>query len=154
MKKGILLIALLATFGVAQAVEVGAFGAKDESHQDSGKNHSHYGVTAGEQFGKVSVEGEFSRLNQDSNKQDKYTAIVGYNVYTLGNVTLTPKVGGSYLNNTGTTEDGFAWRVGAGASVPLGGGFKAGVDFYRQYGQNRVSAFDGNTVQASVKYAF
>ena len=154
MKKGILLIALLATFGVAQAVEVGVFGAKDESHQDSGKNHSHYGVTAGEQFGKVSVEGEFSRLNQSGNNQDKYSVVAGYDICKLGNVTLTPKVGASYLNNVGSTADGYALRVGAGASVPLGGGFKAGVDFYRQYGQDRVSAFDGNTVQASLKYSF
>jgi hypothetical protein len=154
MKKSILLVALLATFGVAQAVEVGVLGAKDESHQDQGKDHSHYGLTVGEQFGKVSVEGEFSVLNQSGNDQEKYSVIAGYDVYKLGFVTLTPKAGVSYLSNTGNVADGYAIRAGVGASVPLSDSVKAGVDFYHQYGQNRVSAYDGNTIQASVKYAF
>jgi hypothetical protein len=154
MKKGVLLVALLATFGLAQAVEVGVFGAKDESHQDQGKNHSHYGLTVSEQIGKVSVEGEYSRMNQSGNNQDKYSVIAGYDVYKLGFVTLTPKVGASYLNNAGTTADGYAVRVGLGASAPLADHVKFGVDFYRQYGQDRVNAYDGNTVQASIKYAF
>jgi hypothetical protein len=153
MKK-LVVAALVAVSFAAGAVEVGVFGAKDESHQDLGKNHSHYGVTVGEQYGPVSVEGEFSRMSQNTNNQDKYSVVAGYNVAKLGNVTFTPKVGVAYLNNEGSTSDGFALRVGAGASVPLASKVTAGVDIYRQYGQDRVSTFDGNTVQASIKYSF
>jgi hypothetical protein len=153
MKKLLVAAAILAAFSSAQAVEVGVFAGEDVSHQDSAVNHSNFGATAGEHFGPVSASLEYARLNQTGANQNKYSVVAGYDVVKVGNITVTGKVGASYLDNQ-VAADGYAGRVGVGASVPLASKVSGTVDFYHQVGQERVKSFNGNTVTAGVKYSF
>jgi hypothetical protein len=55
-------------------------------------------------------------------------------------------------NQTGA--NGYALLVGLGVSMPVATKVSVGLDYTRQYGQDRVNAFDGNRLSANVKYAF
>ena len=44
--------------------------------------------------------------------------------------------------------------VGVGASMPVTKQVSVTVDFARQYGQERVQAFDGNRTTVGLKYKF
>ena len=142
------LIALAAT--AASAVEIGVTGTRDYS---GAQDHTGYGVSLGQKVGSVGLTAGFERFTAGTNDQDRYSLVVGYDVAKLGVVTVTPKVGVAYLNNQ-TTADGYAMTVGVGASVPVTKQVSVGLDVARQYGQDRVSQFDGNRVTAAVKYSF
>ena len=66
---------------------------------------------------------------------------------------MAVKAGVAYLNNQ-TGSDGYAITAGVGASVPVYKDLSATVDYRRQEGQNRVSAFDGNQIAVGLKYSF
>jgi opacity protein-like surface antigen len=142
------LIALSAT--VASAAEFGVTGTRDYS---GAENRNGYGLTLGQKFGAVGVTAGFERATAGGNDQDRYSLVGGVDVAKLGPVTITPKVGVAYLDNQ-ASANGYAMTVGVGASVPVTKQVSVGVDFARQYGQDRVSQFDGNRVTAGVKYAF
>jgi opacity protein-like surface antigen len=142
------IIALAAT--AASALEVGVAGTRDYSGAD---NRNSTGVTLGQNFGKVGVSAGFERFTRGANDQDRYSLVAGYDVATLGPVTITPKLGVAYLNNQ-TGQDGYAMTVGVGASVPVTKSVSLTADVARQYGQDRVQAFDGNRVTVGVKYKF
>ena len=142
------LIALAAT--AASALEVGVTTTRDYS---GAENRNGAGVTVGEQFGKVGVTAGFERFTKGTNDQDRYSLVAGYDVAKLGPVTVTPKVGVAYLNNQ-VGQDGYAMTVGVGASMPVTKQVSLGLDVARQYGQDRVQAFDGNRVTVGLKYKF
>jgi opacity protein-like surface antigen len=148
MKKIVIATLMLAAFG-AQAIELGITGTRDYS----GTDRNGAGLTIGQKVGAVSVTGGFERLTAGNNDQDRYSVVVGYDVAKFGPVTVTPKIGAAYLNNQ-TTADGYAMTVGVGASVPVTKQVTVGLDYARQYGQDRVTQFDGNRLTASVKYGF
>ena len=149
MKKT-LLATLLATFVLgASALELGINASSDRNdadHRDTGA-----GVTLGTHSGDLSFTGGLDYYG----RKDIYktSAVVGYDVAKFGPVTVTPKIGAAYLNNQ-TTADGYAMTVGVGASVPVTKQVSVGLDYARQYGQDRVSQFDGNRLTAAVKYSF
>ena len=149
MKLKIALAAALLAVGTAQAVEVGITGTRDYS----GTDRNGAGITIGQKVGAVGITGGFERFTAGNNDQDRYSLVVGYDAAKVGPVTVTPKTGAAYLNNQ-TTADGYALTVGVGASVPVTKEVSVGLDYARQYGQDRVSQFDGNRLTASVKYAF
>jgi len=153
MKKTLIAIAAMAFIGAASAVEVGVFTGEDVSHQDTVGNHSNFGASVGEHLGPVSASIEYARLNVQGADQNKYSLVAGYDVTKVGNITVTGKVGATYIDNQ-IAADGYAGRLGVGASVPLASKVSAGVDFYHQEGQERVKAFNGNTVTAGVKVSF
>ena len=138
----------LAAF-TASAVEVGVTAARDYA----GTDRDAYGVTLGQSYGKVGVTAGFDRATKGTNNQDRYTLVGGYDIVKLGSATVAVKTGVAYLNNQ-TTADGYALLVGAGVSIPVVDKVSVGIDYTRQYGQDRVNAFDGNRLTASVKYAF
>lgn len=142
------IVALIATS--ASALEVGVVGTRDYS---GAENRNGAGLSFGHNYGKVVVATGVERLTQGSNDQDRYSLIAGYNVAKVGPVTVTPKVGLAYLNNQ-TGEDGYAMTVGIGASVPLTKKVSLTADIARQYGQDRVQAFDGNRATVGLKYQF
>jgi outer membrane autotransporter protein len=142
------LIALAAT--AASALELGVNTTRDYSGNE---NRNGAGITLGQTFGKVGVEAGFTRFTSGTNDQDRYSVVAGYNVTKIGSVTVTPKVGVAYLDNQ-TGANGYAMTVGVGASVPVTKQISVGVDVARQYGQDRVNQFDGNTVTAGLKYRF
>ena len=141
------LIALAAT--AASALEVGV----NTSREYVGENNNGAGITLGQKYGKVGVTAGFDRFTKEANDQDRLSLTVGYDAAKLGPVTITPKVGVAHLNNSAAV-DGYAMTVGVGASVPLSKAIDFTVDARRQYGQDRVKAFDGNTVSAGLKYKF
>ena len=142
------LIAMAAT--ASSALEVGVNTTRDYS---GAQNRNGSGVTVGEQFGRVGVTAGFERATLGANDQDRFSLVADYNVAKLGLVTITPKLGAAYLNNQ-TGADGYAMTVGVGASMPVTKSVAFTVDAARQYGQDRVSAFDGNRITAGLKYKF
>ena len=142
------IIALAAT--AASALEVGVVGTRDYS---GAENRNSTGVTLGQSYGKVGVTAGFERFTRGANDQDRYSLVAGYDVAKVGSVTVTPKVGVAYLDNQ-TGQDGYAMTVGVGASVPVTKTVSLTADVARQYGQDRVQAFDGNRVTVGVKYKF
>jgi opacity protein-like surface antigen len=142
------LIALAAT--AASALEIGTSVTRDYS---GAENRNGGGITLGNQYGKVGVTAGFERFTRGNNDQDRFSLVAGYDVAKVGPVTVTPKVGVAYLNNQ-TGDNGYAMTVGVGASLPLTKQVSIGLDVARQYGQDRVSASDGNTVTAGLKYRF
>jgi opacity protein-like surface antigen len=148
MKK-IAIASILALSAVAaSALEVGVTTTRD----DTGARNA-TGFTVGNNYGRLGVAAGFERFTQGANDQDRYSIVAGYNVAKIGAITVTPKVGAAYLNNQ-TGQDGYAATVGIGASMPLTKKVTVGVDYARQYGQDRVQSFDGDRVTASVKYRF
>jgi hypothetical protein len=149
MKK--ILFATLATLALsASAVEVGVNGTRDYSGTS---DRTGYGVTLGQKFGAVGVEAGYDRFTQSTNDQDRYSVVASYDVTKIGPVTIAVKGGVAYLDNQ-TVANGYAVTAGVGASVPVVKNLAATVDYRRQEGQNRVSAFDGNQVAVGLKYSF
>lgn len=142
------LIALAAT--AASALELGVVGTRDYS---GAENRNGAGITLGHNYGKVGVTAGFERAIKGDNDQDRYSLVAGYDVAKLGPVTVTPKVGVAYLNNQ-TGENGYAMTVGVGAILPVTKAVSLTADVARQYGQDRVQAFDGNRVTVGLKYRF
>jgi len=133
----------------ASAVEVGVTAARDYA----GADRNAYGITLGQSYGSVGVTAGFDRATTGANNQDRYSLVGGYDVVKLGSATVAVKMGGAYLNNQ-TGADGYALLVGAGVSMPVANKISVGLDYTRQYGQDRVNAFDGNRLSANIKYAF
>lgn len=149
MKK-IAIASLIALAAVsASALEVGVTAARE--YTDTNTNGM--GITLGQKFGKVGVTAGFERFTKEVNDQDRLSLTAGYDVAKFGPVTVTPKVGVAHLNNSGAAN-GYALTMGVGASMPLTKTIDFTVDARRQYGQDRVQAFDGNTVTAGLKVKF
>jgi hypothetical protein len=146
-----ILFATLATLAFSvSAVEVGVTGTRDYSGTS---DRTGYGVTLGQKFGAVGVEAGYDRFTQSTNDQDRYSLVASYDVTKIGPVTIAVKGGVAYLDNQ-TVANGYAVTAGVGASVPVVKNLAATVDYRRQEGQNRVSAFDGNQVAVGLKYSF
>jgi hypothetical protein len=145
------LFATLATLALsASAIEVGVNGIRDYSGT---ADRTGYGVTLGDKFGAIGLEAGYNRFTQGSNDQDRYSLVASYDVTKVGPVTIAVKGGVAYLDNQ-TGANGYAVTAGVGASVPVYKSLAATLDYRRQEGQNRVSAFDGNQVAVGLKYAF
>ena len=150
MKKIVIatVIALAAT--AASALEVGVTTTTDYS---GATNRTGYGLTVGNKMGAMNVTAGFDRITAGTNDQDRYSITAGYTVAKFGPVTVAPNVGVAYLNNQ-TGADGYAMTVGVGASMPVTKQISLGVNFARQYGQDRVQSSDGNRVTAGLTYKF
>jgi len=152
MKKVILLAALLASIGIAQAVEVGVNGSYDGAKHDQ----AGYGLTVGEHFGSFSATAGFDRYSKDI--LNKYSLVGGYDLTKVGTATLTAKVGAVYLDQETTKyysdRTGWAGLVGAGLSIPVTSKVSATIDYRYQVGQTRVDSLNGSSVLVGAKYAF
>jgi outer membrane autotransporter protein len=148
MKK-IAIASILALSAVAaSAVEVSVTNTRD----DAGARNA-TGLTVSNSYGQLGVTAGFERFTKGANDQDRLSLVAGYNVAKFSTVTLTPKVGAAYLNNQ-TGADGYAMTVGIGASMPITKQVTVGIDYARQYGQDRVQSFDGDRITAGVTYRF
>lgn len=172
------IIALAAT--AASALEIGittgtnlAKNSASRSHEpiigpmtwSNGTDRTEHGVTVGEKFGRVGITAGFARSNGGTpitiatdgpykdQVQDRYSLVAGYDLTKLGPVTVTPTVGVAYLNNA-RDADGYAMTVGLGASVPVTKQIIIGLDYARQYGQDRVNQFNGDRLTAGLRYKF
>lgn len=141
---------LIALATAASALEVGVTTTSDYSGVDK---RSGYGATVSQSFGKLSATAGVERFTAGGNDQDRYSVVGGYEVAKVGPATVAVKTGVAYLNNQ-RGSDGYAMTVGAGVSVPVTKQVSLNVNAIRQYGQERVSQFDGNRVTAGVSYRF
>lgn len=141
-------IALAAT--AASAVEVGVIGTRDYS---GAQDRNGAGITLGHKMGAMGVTAGLERFSKGTNDQDRWSLVAGYDVAKVGPLTVTPKVGAAYLNNQ-RGNDGYAVTAGVGASLAVAKKVSLTADVARQYGQDRVKAFDGNLVTVGVKYSF
>ncbi len=142
------IIALAAT--AASALELGVTAARDYS---GAENQNGFGVTVGDKAGKFGGALGFQRFDRGTNDYDRYSLMGSYDVSTLGKATVAVKAGGVYLRPE-VGQNGYALAVGAGVSVPVTKAVSVGLDVTRQYGQDRVSQFDGNMITAGVKVSF
>lgn len=154
MKKVLLALALsLGLIGTASAVNFGINGGVITGSNDGGVA----GVTVGEKFGKISVDAGFARGWQDITTSDRWTVVGGYDVAKVAGVTVAPKVGYAYLNNSSTTAknrtpSASAALVGVGVSYPVTKQIAATADYAYQFSSNSNNI--GNIVTAGLKYSF
>ena len=141
------LIALAVT--TASALELGV----NTTRSYVGENNTGFGVSVGQQYGKVGVSANFDRFTRGTEDQDRLSLNGSYNLLTVGTATVAATAGVAHLNNK-VSGDGYALTVGAGVSVPVTKQVSVGLGVARQYGQDRVQAFDGNTVTAGLKFRF
>lgn len=150
MKKVILASLLTLAVGAASAVELGVQGVRDFS---GNPDRNGYGLSIGQKVGPVTATAGFERFTKGTNDLDRYSLVAGYDVTKLGQATLTAKAGVAYLQpQTGST--GYAALVGAGISYPLTKAVSLTADYRYQVGQERVDAYNGNTVSAGLKVSF
>jgi outer membrane autotransporter protein len=154
MKKVLLALALsLGLIGTASAVNFGVNGGVITGSNDGGVA----GVTVGEKFGKFGVDAGFARGWGDVTTSDRWTLVGGYDVAKVAGITVTPKVGYAYLNNSSTTANNrtpsaSAALVGVGASYPVTKQIAATADYAYQFSGNSNNI--GNVVTAGLKYSF
>lgn len=152
MKKS-LLVALMVISGAVSAVEVGV----NAGGVSGGNAGGIVGVTVGDHFGKFSVDAGFAQGWQDVTTTNRWTLVGGYDIAKVAGVTITPKVGYAYLNNSSTqaanrTPSASAALVGLGASYPITKEVAATADYAYQFTGNSNNI--GNVLTAGVKYSF
>ena len=148
MKK-IALATLIAVSLSASALEVGINGVESTA----GANRYGAGVTVGQKMGDIGVTAGVSRLVREANDQTRLSLVADKQVFAAGPIGVTGRVGVAYLDNR-TGNDGLAATLGMGVSMPVTKQLSVGVSVDHQYGQNRVSQFNGNIVTAGVKVGF
>lgn len=147
MKKLVVMAAMAFAVVSASALEVGVRG----THNGNNSSDS-VGMTIGQKFGAIGVEGAFDRSTRGVADTDKYSLVGSYDVAKLVGITLAPKVGVSFIDPDGV--NGYAASVGVGASYSLLKNVRLVADYSYQHGQDRVRAFNGNQISVGVKYSF
>lgn len=143
----------MGSIGVSQAIEVGVV-AGGVSGSDAG---GIAGVTVGEKFGKFGADAGFARGWQNNNTSDRWSLVGGYDIAKVAGITITPKVGYVYLDNSSTnasnnTPSTSAYLVGVGASLPVTKQVAVTADYAYQSSANRNNI--GNVLTAGLKYSF
>jgi hypothetical protein len=144
-----LVAALLVTSSIASALEVGINAGRTFASDDRNST----GITLGQKTGAVGIEAGFDAFRSGVD-QNRWSLIGSYDVTQVAGVTVAVKAGGAWLDNKGTTSDGYTALVGAGASYPLNKQLALTADYKYQVGQKRVDQFNGGNVTAGLKYSF
>jgi outer membrane autotransporter protein len=154
MKKVLVTLALyMGLIGTASAVTLGVNGGVMTGGNDGGIA----GVTVGEKWGKIGVDAGFSRGWGQDTTSDRWTLVAGYDVARVAGVTVTPKIGYAYLDNSNTiiakaTPSASAGLVGVGASLPITKKISATADYAYQFSGS--SNNNANVITAGLKYKF
>lgn len=144
-----LVTALLAATSIASAVEVGINAGR--TFASDARNST--GITIGEKAGAVGVEFGYDAFRNGTD-QNRWSLVGSYDVTKVAGATVAVKAGGAWLDNAGSTSDGYAALVGAGVSYPLTKQLALTADYKYQVGQKRVDQFNGGNVAAGLKYSF
>lgn len=139
------------------AITAGATEVSLTAGNSAGTTGNGFGVSVSQKYvtqtvGAVDVIGAIERSSQGE-PQTRTSVAVSKDLTKFGPVTVSANTGVAYLSNA-TSENGYAMTVGAAATVPVTKGVNFVVGVGRQYGQVRVSAFDGARVTAGVSYSF
>jgi hypothetical protein len=154
MKKVLLAFALsMGLIGTASAVNFGVNGGVMTGGNDGGLA----GVTVGEKWGKFGVDAGFARGWGQDTTQDRWTLVAGYDVAKVAGVTVTPKVGYGYIDNSNTTIANAAPSasvaiVGLGGSLPITKNISATADYAYQFSGS--SNNNANVITGGLKYSF
>ena len=138
----------LAAF-TASALELGVNVARDFGNTP----RNSVGLTVGKTLGTVNVGLGFSRSTDTQNNQNRFSLGGGVNLMQLGPVLVTPNANLVYLNNS-QSANGYAMTAGVDLSMPITKRLDGYVDYSHQFGQDRVSRYDGGAVSAGVRYKF
>jgi hypothetical protein len=160
MKKVILALALVAFTGLASAVEVGALW--DWGHGTNGGTRQGGGVSLGDKLtkldpslAKVSVQATAERSTSGSLNVNRYTAKVGYDVFTFANITTNVHAGVAYIDPQSTKiGNGTSGLVGFGVSYPVYKEVSLTADYDYQKSNAAAKPFNGNVITTGVKYSF
>jgi len=154
MKKIVLATSLALAAITASALEVGVTATRGDQ---SGDARNYGGITLTQQYGKfnATVGVERSTVGTQGN-QNRWSLVGGYDVAEIGFVTITPKIGYSYLDNqTAGAKSGNAYTVGVGASFPVTKQVSVTADYSHQKAiESDVEQFNGNRVTLGAKYRF
>jgi hypothetical protein len=154
MKKVLVAFALsMGLIGTALAVNFGVNGGVMTGGNDGGIA----GVTVGEKWGKIGVDAGFARGWGQDTTQDRWTLVAGYDVARVAGVTVTPKVGYGYIDNSNTTiannsPSASVAIVGLGGSLPITKQISATADYAYQFSGS--SNNNANVITAGLKYSF
>ena len=147
MSKLVIMAALAVAAATAGATEIGMrYGSNSNTETES------TGITLNQQFGTVGAELSYDRALTNA-QNDRYMALATYDITKFGDMTLTAKGGAAYIDGTNGVN-GYAGVLGAGVSYPVTKTVKLVADYRYQFGQERVNAFNGNSVSVGVKFAF
>jgi len=152
MKKSLFAL-LMVVSGVASAVELGVNGGVVTGGNDGGIA----GITVGQKFGKFGVDAGFARGWQQDTTSDRWTLVGGYDIAKVASVTITPKIGYGYLNNSNTTivnaaPSASVALVGVGASLPVTNKIALTADYLYQFSGS--SNNNANVITGGLKYSF
>ena len=152
MKKSLFAVLMVAS-GLVSAVELGVVGGGVSGSNAGGIA----GVTVGEKFGKFNATAGFARGWQETTTSDRWTLVGGYDIAKVAGVTITPKVGYAYLDNSSSKNNSnvpsaSVALVGVGASLPVTKQIAVTADYAYQI--SKTSANAGNVMTAGVKYSF
>ena len=148
--KEIAIAALMAVSAVsASAYELGVTAVRDYA----GANSTAHGLTLGTKVSGFGVTAGFERNTQGKNDQDRLSLVADRTLVKSGRVSVAARAGVAHLDNA-RGADGYALVAGLGASYALTKSTALTLALDRQYGQDRVSAHDGNRVTLGVKTSF
>jgi hypothetical protein len=149
MKKSLFTV-LMVIAGIASAADVGIYGGRSY-----GSKQDVAGVSVGQAFGKVGVQGTFDRSTTGKVDVNRYTASVSYDVVKLGPVQTNVRAGGAFIDTQKPgVANGGAGFVGAGVAYPVTKDINLVADYAYQKGNNLTKAYNGNIVTAGAKYTF
>lgn len=149
MKKIVVLAALALAAVSASALELGV-----RAGNSPVADNTVVGVTVGQKFGPVGVEGAFDRTTRGDVNVNKYSLVGSYDLVSFHGVTIAPKAGVAFVDPANTGVNGYAVVVGAGASYAVTKNISLVADAMWQDGQKRSSNFDGVYYTVGAKYSF
>jgi hypothetical protein len=154
MKKLFTALLLTTLTGLVAAADFGVYGGR--LFASGSQDINTVGLSVGQQFGKVGVQGTFDRSTTNAVDLDRYTVSSSYDLVKLGVAQTNVRVGYVYLDPRGATagSSGSAGFVGAGIAYPITKQIKLVADYAYQKGNSTVKAYDGSVVTAGIKYSF
>jgi len=115
-------------------------------------------LSVSQSVGPVQVVGEleyfydksFSRLRND---QYRFSISAKKDFYKIEKVKFYTKSGLSFIDNE-NRPDGYAFFAGLGLEYPLTKNTSFVTEVKRQFGQDRVEMYNGNTISGGLKFTF
>lgn len=154
MKKALAAVTLtMGLIGTASAVTLGVNGGVMTGGNDGGLA----GVTVGDKWGKFGLDAGFARGWGQDTTSDRWTLMAGYDLIKLGDVTVAPKVGYGYIDNSNTTiannsPSASVAIVGLGGSLPITKNIAITADYAYQFSGS--SNNNANVITGGLKYSF
>lgn len=143
--------ALMVFASAASAVEIGVTANRDYSQN---QDRNGWGITVGQKYDKNTVTVGLERYTQNSNDTTRYSVGAGYDIFKIGDLTITPKVAIAYVDPA-TTFSGWQGSVGVGSSFSLIKNISLTTDYrYQTSLQNRIDNFNGSVITGGLKYSF